>query len=158
VNKGDHVVSTGDVSESLLAQLRSGSLSIRQRSGKENALGPVKFIFPNEYNVYFHGTPAQALFAKSRRDFSHGCIRVQDPLALAEWVLRDKADWAADRIKAAMKGTETVQVNLDKPIPVLIFYTTAVVLADDEVEFFDDVYGYDKDLEQTLAKGYPYPG
>ena len=146
------------MSESLLAQLRSGSLSIRQRPGKENALGPVKFTFPNEYNVYFHGTPAQALFAKSRRDFSHGCIRVQDPLALAEWVLRDKADWAADRIKAAMKGTETVQVNLDKPIPVLIFYTTAVVLARDEVEFFDDVYGYDKDLEQTLAKGYPYPG
>ena len=73
-------------------------------------------------------------------------------------MLRDKADWAADRIKAAMKGTETVQVNLDKPIPVLIFYTTAVVLAHDEVEFFDDVYGYDKDLEQTLAKGYPYPG
>ena len=63
VNKGDHVVSTGDMSESLLAQLRSGSLSIRQRPGKENALGPVKFIFPNEYNVYFHGTPAQALFA-----------------------------------------------------------------------------------------------
>lgn len=158
VNKRDQVVSTGVVSDSLFQQLRSGELGIRQRPGGENALGLVKFLFPNEYNVYLHGTPAQELFKKARRDFSHGCIRVEDPLALAEWVLRDKPEWTADRIKAAMDGTETVQVTLDKPIPVLIFYTTALVLADGQVEFFDDIYGHDADLEQVLAKGYPYPG
>lgn len=158
VNNRDQVVSTGVVSDSLLQQLRSGELGIRQRPGGENALGLVKFLFPNEYNVYLHGTPAPELFAKVRRDFSHGCIRVEDPLALAEWVLRDKPEWTADRIKAAMDGTETVQVTLDKPIPVLIFYTTALVLADGEVEFLDDIYGHDADLDQVLTKGYPYPG
>jgi L,D-transpeptidase YcbB len=158
VNNREQVVGRGVVSDSLLEQLRSGKLGIRQTPGGENALGLVKFLFPNEYNVYLHGTPAPELFAKARRDFSHGCIRVEDPLALAEWVLRDKPEWTADRIKAVMNGTETVQVNLDKPIPVLIFYTTAVVLASGEVEFFDDIYGHDRELEQVLAKGYPYPG
>ena len=157
VDKRDQVVSAGVLTDALLKQLRSGDLGIRQRAGGENALGPVKFVFPNQYDVYLHGTPALELFAKARRDFSHGCIRVEDPLALAEWVLRDQPEWTPDRIKAAMEGTVTFQVNLDQPIPVLIFYTTTVVLADGEVEFFDDIYGHDADLEQVLAKGYPYP-
>jgi L,D-transpeptidase YcbB len=127
---------------------------VRQRPGRQNALGPVKFVFPNSYNVYLHGTPAVSLFSRARRDFSHGCIRVQDPVALAAWVLRDKPGWTLDRIRDVIKGTETVQVNLDKPIPVLILYSTAVVEPDGEVHFFDDIYGYDADLEKALAARY----
>ncbi len=115
-------------------------------------------MFPNQYNVYMHGTPEQELFARSRRDFSHGCIRVEDPVALAAWVLRDKPEWTVDRIRATMNGDTTVQVNLDKPIPVLILYSTAVVEPDGEVRFFDDIYGYDTSLARALANGYPYPG
>jgi L,D-transpeptidase YcbB len=158
VNNASQVVTDGAVSDAVLAQLASGSLRIRQRPGPDNALGPAKFVFPNEYNVYLHGTPAQQFFAKARRDFSHGCIRVEDPAALAAWLLQGKPEWTTDRIKEAMNGTEQVQVNLDKPVPVLIFYSTAVVEPDGEVDFFDDIYGHDADLEQVLAKGYPYPG
>ena len=73
--------------------LRAGALRVRQRPGPHNALGLVKFIFPNDDNVYLHGTPAQPLFARSRRDFSHGCVRVEDPAALAQWVLADQPGW-----------------------------------------------------------------
>jgi L,D-transpeptidase YcbB len=141
----------------VISGLRSGSLMARQLPGSKNALGLVKFIFPNQYNVYLHGTPEQELFSRSRRDFSHGCIRLEDPPALAAWVLRNKPEWTMDKIKATMNGDTTVQVNLDKPIPVLILYSTAVVEPDGEVRFFDDIYGYDKSLAQVLAAGPPYP-
>ena len=85
---------------SLVARLR-----VRQRPGPGNALGLVKFVFPNDENVYMHGTPAPQLFERSRRDFSHGCVRVQDPVALAEWVLKDRPEWTRDRILAAMHGS-----------------------------------------------------
>jgi murein L,D-transpeptidase YcbB/YkuD len=98
------------------------------------------------------------LFAKARRDFSHGCIRIEDPAALAAWVLRDKPEWTLDKIRATMDGNQTVQVNLDRPIPVLILYSTAVVEPDGEAHFFDDIYGYDAELQAALAGGYPYPG
>jgi len=156
VDSSQNVVTDGTVSDAVLAQLRNGSLFIRQKPGPKNALGLVKFIFPNSYNVYLHSTPAPELFSKARRDFSHGCIRVQDPAALAAWVLRDKPGWDLAKIQATMNGTQTVQVNLDHPIPVLIIYTTAVVEPDGQVHFFDDIYGYDKKLEQVLAGGYPY--
>jgi murein L,D-transpeptidase YcbB/YkuD len=150
------VVTDGPVSDDVLSQLRSGSLSIRQKPGPKNALGLAKFIFPNRYNVYLHSTPAPELFLKARRDFSHGCIRVQNPAALAAWVLRDKPEWTLDKINAAMNGDETIEVNLDKPIPVLILYSTAVVEPDGEVRFFRDIYKYDSAMEQALASGYPY--
>jgi murein L,D-transpeptidase YcbB/YkuD len=120
-------------------------------------LGLVKFLFPNEYNVYMHGTPATELFARSRRDFSHGCIRLERPEALAAWVLGDKPGWNSQRIGEAMHGERTIQVNLDKPVPVLIVYATAVVLENGEVHFFDDIYGHDAALEKVLAAGSPYP-
>jgi murein L,D-transpeptidase YcbB/YkuD len=91
-----------------LAQLRSGKLSIRQRPGAKNALGFVKFVFPNEHNVYLHGTPAKALFSKSRRDFSHGCIRVEKPEELALWVLGDQPGWNLDRIREAETGPKSI--------------------------------------------------
>jgi murein L,D-transpeptidase YcbB/YkuD len=150
------VVTEGSVSDAVLSGLRSGEYSIRQKPGPKNALGLVKFIFPNAYNVYLHSTPSVSLFSRARRDFSHGCIRVQDPVALAAWVLRDKPGWTVDKIRAAMNGDQTVQVNLDKPIPVLILYSTAVVEPDGEVRFFEDIYGYDAKLETALAVGYPY--
>ena len=85
-----------------LAALRSGALRVRQRPGPKNSLGLVKFIFPNDDNVYLHGTPATALFARSRRDFSHGCVRVEQPTSLAQWLLKDQPAWTAERIAAAM--------------------------------------------------------
>ena len=154
---GNQVVTDGTVSDEIFEQLRDGSLSIRQKPGPKNALGLVKFIFPNSYNVYLHSTPVPELFAKARRDFSHGCIRVQEPLALAVWVLRDDPAWTQDKIEAAMNGDQTIQVNLAKPIPVLILYSTAVVEPEGEVRFFDDIYHYDSELADELAHGYPYP-
>ncbi len=141
VDGSGNVVPSSPATDEVISGLRSGALSIRQLPGPRNALGLVKFMFPNQYNVYMHGTPEQELFARSRRDFSHGCIRVEDPVALAAWVLRDKPEWTVDRIRATMNGDTTVQVNLDKPVPVLILYSTAVVEPDGEVRFFDDIYG-----------------
>ena len=151
------VVTNGVVDDPTLAQLRSGTLRIRQTPGPENALGLVAFMFPNEYDLYLHGTPAMELFAKSRRDFSHGCIRAEKPQELAAWVLRNQADWTPEKISDAMNGSKTIYVSLDKPIPVLIVYATAVVLAGGEVRFFEDIYGQDAQLTALLAKGYPYP-
>ena len=95
---------------------------------------------------------------KSRRDFSHGCIRVEKPEELAQWVLRGLPGWDMDRIREAEAGADSHQVNLDKPIPVLIVYGTAVVREGGEVFFFDDIYGHDAALEQLLGQGYPYSG
>ncbi len=158
VNSRRQVVSNSIVTPELLEQLRTGELFIRQIPGDKNALGHVKFLFPNEYSVYMHGTPAKALFLKSRRDFSHGCIRVEDPEKLAQWVLRGVPGWDLDHIRAAESGADSRRVNLDKPIPVLIVYGTAVVRDDGQVEFFDDIYGHDAALADVLDHGYPYSG
>ena len=158
VDRSGDVVPSSPATDDILDGLRSGSLSVRQKPGPKNALGLVKFIFPNQYNVYLHSTPEQELFAKTRRDFSHGCIRVERPADLAAWVLRDKPQWPLDKIQAAMtSGPDNVQVNLDKPIPVLILYSTAVVEPDGEVRFFEDIYGHDAALAKVLANGPPYP-
>ena len=158
VDRSGNVVPSSPASDDVIDGLRSGSLSVRQKPGPKNALGLVKFIFPNQYNVYLHSTPEQELFSRSRRDFSHGCIRVERPADLAAWVLRDRPEWTMDKIQAAMKsGPDNVQVNLRAPIPVLILYSTAVVDPDGQVRFFDDIYGYDKSLDKVLANGPPYP-
>lgn len=158
VNSRQDVVTSGTVTSDILAQLRAGKLFIRQTPGSKNSLGLVKFIFPNSFNVYMHDTPAQEFFAKSRRDFSHGCIRLEKPADLAVWVLRENPGWDMDRVRAAMNGTPNQQVNLAHPIPVLIVYGTAIVTEDGLVHFYDDIYGHDAALEKVLAKGYPYPG
>ncbi len=159
VDRSGNVVPSSPASDDVIDGLRSGSLRVRQKPGPKNALGLVKFIFPNQYNVYLHSTPEQELFSRSRRDFSHGCIRVERPVDLAAWVLRDKPEWTMAKILAVMNsGPDNVQVNLNKPVPVLILYSTAVVDPDGEVRFFDDIYGYDRSLEKVLANGPPYPG
>ncbi|HET6180258.1 MAG TPA: L,D-transpeptidase family protein [Candidatus Sulfotelmatobacter sp.] len=151
------VAASGDVTAEQIQLLRAGKLSVRQRPGPKNALGSVKFMFPNTYLVYLHDTPKTELFSQSRRDFSYGCIRVQDPPALAAWVLQSKPEWTPERIQAAMNGEKSVQVNLSSPIPVLILYGTARVDEEGRVDFYDDIYGHDAKLAQALAKGYPYP-
>ena len=155
--KGE-VVTSGTIDDEVLQQLSTGNLEVRQKPGSANALGLVKLMFPNEYDVYLHSTPALELFSQSRRDFSHGCIRVEKAAELAAWVLRDKPEWPLDRVRAAMQsGQDNFQVNLSKPIPVLIIYGTAVVDEQNVVRFFDDIYGHDVALEKALANGYPYP-
>ncbi len=158
VDSRQSVVAAGTVSSDVLSQLHSGKLFVRQKPGPKNALGLVKFLFPNSYNVYMHDTPAPELFARSRRDFSHGCIRLERPAELAAWVLRDNPGWNPERIRAAMNGQATQQVNLVHPIPVLILYATVIVLEDGQVHFYDDIYGHDASLGKVLAQGYPYPG
>jgi murein L,D-transpeptidase YcbB/YkuD len=139
-----------------LDRVARGELGIRQRPGPKNSLGLAKFIFPNDHNVYMHGTPATELFSRSRRDFSHGCIRLEDPERLAVWVLRDPRAWPAAEVRRAMNGSKSRPVNLAKPLAVVIYYTTAVARPDGSVAFFDDVYRHDARLEQELAKGYPF--
>ena len=157
VNNRGEVVAVDAVNDETLEQLRRGRLSMRQIPGPKNALGLVKFLFPNEHNVYLHSTPSPELFSRSRRDFSHGCIRVERPEDLAAWVLKDKPEWTLDRIRKAENGDKPTQVNLAKPIPVMIVYGTAIVEENGEVHFFEDIYGHDASLEKLLAKGYPYP-
>jgi L,D-transpeptidase YcbB len=158
VTRTGQVVTSGAVNDEVLAQLRSGTLTVRQRPGPTNALGLVKLMFPNEYNVYLHSTPSPQLFSQTRRDFSHGCIRVEKPAELAAWVLRDKPGWSLEHVQAAMtNGKDNVQVSLTNPIPVLILYGTAVAGPEGDVHFLDDIYGYDDELRKALAKGYPYP-
>ena len=157
VDSKQTLVSDGTVTPEVLSQLRAGKLFVRQKPGPKNALGLAKFIFPNSYNVYMHDTPATEFFAKSRRDFSHGCIRLERPADLAAWVLRNNPGWTPERIRAAMNGSTTQQVNLTHPIPVLILYATVIVLDDRVVHFYDDIYGHDASLDEVLAKGYPYP-
>lgn len=140
-----------------LAKLVAGRLHIRQKPGPHNALGLAKFIFPNTESVYMHGTPSQSLFARSRRDFSHGCIRLEDPKRLAEWVLKDQPEWTGARIEAAMKGERPQQVNLKEPMTVVLFYDTVHVNSEGILHFAHDIYGHDRALDLALKRGYPYP-
>ncbi len=131
--------------------LAAGRARVRQRPGPNNALGPVKFMLPNAYSVYLHGTPANELFRESRRAFSHGCVRVSDPATLARFVLRNAPEeWPPERIEAAMQGERPLQVNLARPVAVRIVYGTAVASEDGRIYFLDDLYGNDAHLERLL--------
>ena len=139
-----------------LKRIAQGTVMVRQKSGTSNSLGLVKFMFPNPFNVYLHDTNEKALFARTRRDNSHGCVRVQDPPKLADWVLRDNPKWDADSIAEAMNGgDDNKSVSLPKPVPVLIFYGTAWAEGG-EMHFFKDMYGYDAEMERSLDGGRPY--
>jgi len=152
------VVTSGEISDEVLAQLRAGKLAVRQKPGPSNALGLVKLIFPNEHNVYLHSTPSQSLFSRSRRDFSHGCIRVEKPAELTAWVLRNNPGWTVEKVQQGMQnGKDNVTVNLVKRVPVFIVYGTALTYENGDVHFTDDIYGHDARLATALAKGYPYP-
>ena len=120
--------------------LRAGKLGVRQRPGPRNSLGRVKFIFPNSESVYLHDTPAKSLFERDRRDFSHGCVRVSDPPALAEFLLRSTPGWDAAKIAAAMDAERPQVVVLKPRVPVWLLYTTATGSPDGRIAFFEDVY------------------
>jgi len=156
--QGGNMVTSGEISDEVLAQLRAGKLAVRQKPGPSNALGLIKLIFPNEHNVYLHSTPSQSLFSRSRRDFSHGCIRVEKPAELAAWALRNNPDWTLERVRQEMlSGKDDFTVSLLKRVPVFIVYGTALAYENGEVHFTDDIYGHDAKLAAALAKGYPYP-
>jgi murein L,D-transpeptidase YcbB/YkuD len=151
--QGLDVVSSTEVTGESLAGLRSGHLRIRQRPGESNALGLVKFIFPNSNSVYLHDTPTHQLFSQSRRDFSHGCIRVEDPVHLAEFILGSQDhQWQKEDIVSAINGQDNNNVKLSNHIPVHIFYTTAIVRENGDISFFDDIYGHDQNLRRLLTQ------
>jgi L,D-transpeptidase YcbB len=151
-----NVVTAGEVSDEVLAQLRAGKLAVRQKPGPTNALGLVKLIFPNEHNVYLHSTPAAALFSRSRRDFSHGCIRVEKPAELTAWALRNNPGWTVEKVQQGMQSGKNDQtVRLARSVPVFIVYGTALAYENGEIHFTDDIYGHDAKLAALLAKGYP---
>ena len=157
-NSAGAVVSTGRVSNEILNGLRSGAFQIRQRPGPKNALGGLKFVLPNSHDVYLHDTPSRSLFAHARRDFSHGCIRVEKAAVLAAWVLQDRPGWTKERILAAMSsGALARQVNLSHHIPVHIVYQTTVIGEDGVPHFFDDIYGLDEPLYRQLTNAAPGP-
>jgi murein L,D-transpeptidase YcbB/YkuD len=122
-----------------------GRRAVRQRPGPKNALGFVKFMFPNDFNIYLHDTPNHELFAKDVRAFSHGCIRVEKPSDLAQWVL----GWSADRVDAAMHGADNHQVNLPHKVPVYIVYFTTFVDGG-QLFFGNDLYDRDSKLVTEL--------
>ena len=118
----------------------------RQRPGNANSLGLVKFMFPNQFNVYLHDTPADSLFARATRSYSHGCVRLEQPVELAKYVLRDQPEWDAARIEQAMHSGTEKHVKLKESIPVYLGYWTARVRPDGTVQFRKDVYGTDRQL------------
>ncbi|HEX9564304.1 MAG TPA: L,D-transpeptidase family protein, partial [Gemmatimonadaceae bacterium] len=123
---------------------------VRQRPGASNALGRVKFLFPNSYNIYMHDTPSQGAFALEHRAFSHGCIRLSRPRELAEYLLRDDPAWTPERVREAMYGGRVTTVRLSEKRPVRIGYFTAWVDGEGQLNFRDDVYGHDERLGREL--------
>ena len=129
----------------------AGRARIRQRPGPKNALGEIKFTFPNSEHIYLHHTPSVGLFERTQRDFSHGCVRVQDPVALALFVLQDMPQWTEARVREAMAAGELQTVKLATPVPVLIAYGTALV-KQGQLHFYPDIYGHDRALAQAMAQ------
>jgi murein L,D-transpeptidase YcbB/YkuD len=129
-----------------------GDVSFRQRPGPGNSLGLVKFVLPNPFNVYLHDTPHDQLFARSRRDFSHGCMRVERPAELAQWVLAPAPEWTPRAVAAAMRSGDERHVPLPQPVPVYVVYMTAWATSDGSVSFGPDLYGHDAIHDTLLAR------
>jgi len=122
----------------------------RQRPGSKNVLGRIKFIFPNPFDVYLHDTSSPELFAKFVRSFSHGCMRVEKPIELAEFLMRDDAEWTRENILSAIDKRSEKTVWLPEPIPVNVVYLTAWVDENGSIQFRNDIYGLDKVLNEAL--------
>jgi murein L,D-transpeptidase YcbB/YkuD len=131
----------------------TGLPTIRQKPGGENALGNVKFLFPNSFNIYFHDTPSKSLFAKDKRAYSHGCIRLSDPTKMAEYLLRNQPEWTPDKIREAMNAGEEKFVKVAKPVPVFITYYTAWVDENGLLNFREDIYKHDQKLAKKMFTG-----
>jgi L,D-transpeptidase YcbB len=139
------------LSTARLDAVLAGRLRIRQRPGPHNALGDIKFVFPNAEHIFLHHTPTPGLFTRDRRDLSHGCIRVEQPLALARFVLSEQPDWTEDRIRQAMSQGVSTTLRLAEPVRVLIAYGTTLV-KDGRIYFLDDIYGHDRLLDAALRR------
>ncbi|MFP5465959.1 MAG: murein L,D-transpeptidase [Gammaproteobacteria bacterium] len=137
------------VNDALLADVLAGRALLRQRPGPENALGDIKFVFPNRDHIFLHHTPSVGLFQQAKRDFSHGCIRVEEPLALARFVMQEMPDWTEERIVGAMRKGQSQTVRLSQALPVVIAYITTLV-KNGQIYFFDDIYGHDRALRVAL--------
>lgn len=144
---GQRLSSTGG---DALGLIRSGAGRVRQRPGAMNVLGEVKFAMPNAMNIYLHSTSAKDLFARARRDLSHGCIRVERPAELAQFVLADPVQWDVAHVAAAMRPGSTRRVDLANPVTVILFYATAVTDREGRALFSDDIYGHDLALRRAL--------
>jgi L,D-transpeptidase YcbB len=127
-----------------------GLPDIRQLPGEKNALGRVKFLFPNTFNIYFHDTPSKSLFQKDKRAFSHGCIRLSDPVKMANTLLQDYPEWTPERIENAMNSGKEQFVKLKDPVPVLITYYTAWVDENNMLHFAEDIYGHDAAMVKKM--------
>ncbi len=123
---------------------------IRQLPGDKNSLGKVKFLFPNDFNIYFHDTPAKGLFEKDKRAYSHGCIRLSDPVWLANYLVKDQKTWTPEKIDEAMNKGEEQFVKLKNPVPVFITYYTAWVDENGLLNFRDDIYNHDAKLARKM--------
>ena len=123
---------------------------VRQKPGPDNSLGLVKFLFPNSYDIYLHDTPSKSLFNESTRAFSHGCIRVSEPAKLAQWVLRSQPEWTTESINTSMHATRERFVTVKSDINVFIGYFTAFVDQQGRLNFRDDIYGHDREMEGRM--------
>ena len=134
----------------VIGETEDGLPEIRQKPGPKNALGKIKFLFPNSYDIYFHDTPAKSLFKKNKRAFSHGCIRLSNPVQLAQYLLKDQPGWDLSKIQEAMNSEEEKFVTLKKPVPVLITYYTAWVDEQGILNFREDIYDHDLELSRKM--------
>jgi murein L,D-transpeptidase YcbB/YkuD len=126
---------------------------IRQLPGPENSLGQVKFLFPNSFNIYFHDTNAKGLFSKDKRAYSHGCIRLEEPDKMAQYLLRNQPEWTDSKIYEAMNSGKEKYVKLKQPVPVFITYYTAWVGENGQLNFREDIYEHDKKLVAKMFSG-----
>ncbi|MFH1842936.1 MAG: L,D-transpeptidase family protein [bacterium] len=122
----------------------------RQDPGVKNSLGRIKFMFPNQFNVYLHDTPSTSLFARARRAFSHGCIRLERPLELATYLLQEEPFWTRSEIMYAIASGENLKIGLPRPLPVFLVYLTAWVDENGATNFREDIYGRDESLQVAL--------
>jgi murein L,D-transpeptidase YcbB/YkuD len=141
--------------EEYIAKVLSGNYRLRQNPGPGNPLGQIKFLFPNKYAVYLHDTPNRGFFKRAQRNFSHGCIRVENPMELAEFVLASNGNWDHGKIKSSINSRITKTVHLDQAIPVYILYFTSWVDDQGNVNFHKDIYGLDQTLLNALRSTRP---
>jgi L,D-transpeptidase YcbB len=147
INASGEVVSSRSINWWTFGQ--APKFGVQQPSGDGNALGELKFLFPNDHSIYMHDTPTKNLFAKSSRAFSHGCVRVQNPREFAEVLL----GWNKDDIAATIRAGEILPVNLKQKTPVHLTYFTAWTDSDGKINYYDDVYGRDAAMAKAFAFG-----
>jgi murein L,D-transpeptidase YcbB/YkuD len=133
---------------------RNFNYRLVQRAGRQNALGQIKFMFPNKFGVYLHDTPGRELFAEERRAFSSGCVRVQEPVELAAFALAGQGDWTREKIDAVIDAFVTQTVELETPLPVYMVYWTSWIDEDGTLQFRNDLYGLDPPLRAALGESF----